>query len=121
VLVGQPRGSDAIAADDRAPVSASAPLSTQRTVTMTVDPGRHGVVAVRLDLGPGAQPEHVEATAAQPAAQLGPIPLHFVRAGPSYYTAAGLNLPVSGTWVITLDVMFSEFDATTTELKVTLS
>ena len=121
VLVGQPRGTDAIAADDRAAVSASAPLSTQRTVTMTVDPGRHGVVAVRLDLGPGAQPEHVEATATQPAAQLGPIPLQLVRAGPSYYTAAGLNLPVSGTWVFTVDVMFSEFDAITTELKVTLS
>jgi copper transport protein len=121
VLVGQPRGSDAIAADDRAPVSASAPLSTQRTVTMTVDPGRHGVVAVRLDLGPGAQPEHVDATATQPQAQLGPIPLHLVPAGPSYYTAAGLNLPVSGTWVITVDVMFSEFDAITTEMKVTLS
>ena len=121
VLVGQPRGTDAIVADDRAPVSASAPLSTQRTVTMTVDPGRRGVVAVRLDVGPGAQPMHVEATATQPAAQLGPIPLHLVRAGPSYYTAAGLNLPVSGTWVITVDVMFSEFDAITTELKVTLS
>ncbi len=121
VLVGQPRGSDAIAADDRAAVSASAPLSTQRTVTMTVDPGRHGVVAVRLDLGAGAEPEHVEATATEPAAQLGPIPLHLVSAGPSYYTAAGLNLPVSGTWVITVNVMFSEFDAITTELKVTLS
>ena len=121
VLVGQPRGSDAVAADDRAAVSASAPLSTQRTVTMTVDPGRHGVVAVRLDLGPGAQPMHVEATATQPQAQLGPIPVQLVRAGPSYYTAAGLNLPVSGTWDFTVNVMFSEFDAITTELKVTLS
>ncbi len=121
VLVGQPRGSDAIAADDRGAVSASAALTTQRTASVTVDPGRHGVVGVRLDLGAGPQPEHVSATATQPDAQLGPIPLHLVRSGPSYYTAAGLNLPVSGTWVLTVDVMFSQFDAIATQLKVDLS
>ena len=121
VLVGQPRGSDAIAAADRAPVTATAPLSAQRTASVTVDPGQHGVVGVRLDLGIGPQPQQVSAAATQPNAQLGPIPLHLVRAGPSYYTAAGLNLPVSGTWVITVDVQFSQFDAITTDLKVTLS
>lgn len=121
VLVGQPRGSDAIAAADRAAVTASAPLSAQRTASVSVDPGRHGVVGVQLDLGAGPQPQTVSATATQPEAQLGPIPLHLVRGGPSGYTAAGLNLPVPGTWVITVDVTFSQFDAITTDVKVTLS
>jgi copper transport protein len=121
VLVGQPRGSDAVAAADLAAVTASAPLTPQRTASVTVDPGRHGVVGVRLDLGAGPQPQQVAATATQPDAQLGPIPLHLVRSGPSYYTAAGLNLPVAGTWVITVDVTFSQFDAISTELKVALS
>ena len=42
VLVAEPRGKEALAAQDREPVSASAPLGGGASVTVTSDPGTHG-------------------------------------------------------------------------------
>jgi copper transport protein len=121
VLVGRPRGADAVAAADRAPVTATAAVTATRTASLTVDPGRHGVVSLTVDLGAGPAPQSVSASATQPAAQLGPLPLHLVHAGASSYSAAGIDLPVAGTWVVTLVITWSQFSAVTTEAKVTLS
>ncbi|MGH8860171.1 MAG: copper resistance protein CopC, partial [Jatrophihabitantaceae bacterium] len=49
VLVGRPRGSDALAAADRAPVTATAAISADRSARVRVDPGRHGIVSVAVD------------------------------------------------------------------------
>lgn len=120
VLVDQPRGREALAAQDREPVSATAQLGAGRTVTVTVAPGQHGVVTAEVALSPGPQPAQVTATASQPSRQLGPIPLKLSPDGKNLYTASGIDLPVPGRWVITLVVTRSQFDAVTTDVAVDL-
>ena len=120
VLVGQPRGPEALAVKDREPVSASAALGGGRTVSVTVDPGEHGPVSIAVELSPGTQPQQVTATGLQPARQLGPIPVPLSANGADPYGASGVDLPVKGRWVITLVVTTSEFDAVTTDVAITL-
>jgi copper transport protein len=120
VLVDQPRGTEALAASDRQPVSASAQLGGGRSVTVTADPGVHGPVSVSVELSPGTRAKQVTATALQPAKQLGPIPIPLRANGANLYGAGDVNLPVKGTWVITLVVTTSAFDAVTTDVKIGL-
>jgi copper transport protein len=120
VLVDQPRGTEALAASDREPVSASAQLGGGRSVTVTADPGVHGPVSLSVELTPGAKPRQITATALQPAKQLGPIPIPLSPNGTNLYGASNVNLPVKGTWVITLVVTTSAFDAVTTDVKISL-
>jgi copper transport protein len=56
LLVSQPRGKEALAAQYRKPVSATAPLSGNRTVTVTADPGTHGSVNLTVELSTGTAP-----------------------------------------------------------------
>jgi copper transport protein len=120
VLVDQPRGTEALAASDREPVSASTSLGGGRSVTVTVDPGEHGPVSLAVELTPGTEAEQVTATALQPDRQIGPIPITLSPNGTDLYGASNLNLPVKGTWVITLVVTTSAFDAVTTDVKISL-
>lgn len=120
VLVSQPRGQEALAVSRQKPVTAAAALGGGRTATVTVDPGRHGVVTVALALSAGPQPQDVTATAALPSAQLGPIPVPLSANGTGLYGASGVDLPVAGRWVITLVVTTSEFSATTAQVTVRL-
>ena len=120
ILVDQPRGTEALAADDRQPVSASASLGGRRSVTVTADPGEHGPVSLAVELSPGAEPKQVTATALQPDKQIGPIPITLSPNGTDLYGASNVNLPVKGTWVITLVVTTSAFDAVTTDVKISL-
>jgi copper transport protein len=118
VLVDQPRGREALAADDRKPVAASTSLGGGRTVTVTFDPGVHGPVTASVALSPGAKVQKVTATALQPNKQIGPIPISLTANGTDLYGSSNLNLPVSGTWVITLVVTTSQFDAVTADVKI---
>jgi copper transport protein len=120
VLVDQPRGTEALAASDREPVSASAQLGGGRSVTVTADPGVHGPVSLSVELSPGTRPKQITATALQPDKQLGPIPIPLRPNGADLYGANDVNLPVKGTWVITLVVTTSAFDAVTTDVKIGL-
>jgi copper transport protein len=120
VLVDQPRGREAIAADNRRPVAATADLGHGRTVTVTVEPGVHGAVTTAVALSPGAEPKSVTATALQPARDIGPIPVPLSANGTNLYGSSSVNLPVSGTWVITLVVTSSQFDAVTADVKIHL-
>jgi copper transport protein len=120
VLVSQPRGGEALAAQAREPVTATANLGSSRTATVTVSPGTHGAVDVTIALSNGPKPQSVTATASEPTRQLGPIPLKLTADGRNQYQASGANLPVAGTWVISLDVTFSKFDAVTTDAKLNL-
>jgi copper transport protein len=114
VLVAQPRGKEALAAQYREPVSATAPLGSGRSVTITSDPGTHGTVNLTLELSPGTEPTKITATATQAAAQVGPIPVRLTRAGKGVYDGS-VSLPVAGSWEIDLVVTTSQFDATTTD------
>jgi copper transport protein len=120
VLVAQPRGKEAVAIQQQRPVSASAPLGGGRTATVTMEPGRHGLVTAAVALSPGARAISVTATATLPAKQLGPIPMRLTANGADLYGASGINLPVAGKWVITLVVTTSATDAVTTSATIQL-
>jgi copper transport protein len=120
VLVNQPRGREALAADDRKPVAASTSLGGGRTVTVTLEPGVHGPVTASIALTPGAKPQSVTATALQPSKQIGPLPIPLTANGTDLYGSSNVNLPVSGTWVVTVIVTLSKFNAVTTDVKIHL-
>ncbi len=120
VLVAEPRGKEAIATRDLRPVSASGSLGDGRDVTITVTPGRHGLVAADVGISSGHEPQKVTVTATLPAKQLGPIPVPLTANGTRGYAASGVNLPVAGTWVFTVIVRDSTFNATAEQVKVRL-
>lgn len=118
VLVSQPRGPEALAAQAREPITASAPLGGGSAASVVVDPGQHGAVSVSVTVPGWAR--QVSGTATQPAVRLGPIPLHLQSVGAGTYRATDVNLPVAGTWLINLVVTSSPFNAVTTQAKVGL-
>jgi len=120
VLVDQPRGREALAAQDRAAASGSAALGNGRTVTVTVEPGVHGPVTAAVALSPGTKATGVTATALQPAKKIGPIPVKLTANGTDLYGSDSVNLPVAGTWVFSLVVSTGTFDAVTVDVKIRL-
>lgn len=120
VLVAQPRGKEAVAIAQQRPVSAVAPLGGGRTATVTIEPGRHGLVSATVELSPGPRATAVTASAALPGRQLGPIPLPLTANGADLYGAGGIDLPAAGSWVISIVVTTSEFDAVATTATVHL-
>ncbi|TAM82318.1 MAG: hypothetical protein EPN43_13755, partial [Jatrophihabitans sp.] len=120
VLVDQPRGAEALAAQDRAPVSASSPVGDGRSVSVTVDPGIHGPVAAEVDVTGGRSPQQVAVTATQRARGIGPIPVPVRAAREGAYGAAGLELPASGAWTFEVVLTDSAFAAVTVDVTVVL-
>jgi copper transport protein len=118
VLVGEPRGKEALIASYREPVSASAPLGGGRSVTVTAEPGVHGPVSFTIELSSGGA-QSITATATQKAKQLGPLPIKLTRERPWLYGGSA-TLPVAGSWQIALVVTTSTFNATTTDVSLTL-
>ena len=102
VLVSEPRGREALAAEHRKPVTASATLGGGHSVAVTVDPGTHGLVTVSVALSPGTPATSVSGTATLPERQLGPLPLRLTANAGGTYSASGVDLPVAGRWVFTL-------------------
>jgi copper transport protein len=119
LLVAQPRGKEALAADYRKPVSRTAPLGGGQTVTVTADPGEHGPVSLRIELSKGVTATSVTANAVQRTAEIGPLPVKLTREGPGLYDGSA-SLPVGGTWEIDLVVTTSGFNATTTDVELPL-
>ena len=118
VLVNEPRGREALAATYREPVSATASLGDGKTVTVTSDPGTHGTVHLTVTLG-GATATSVTATATQKQQQIGPIPVGLTRESADTFDGSAA-LPVAGPWTVDLVVTSSAFDATTTDVTVSL-
>lgn len=119
VLVSEPPGRAALAAQHEQARSAEVALGNGRTATVTLDPGRHGPVTVTVVLSRGAKPQQLTATAALPDKQLGPIAIP-LRANGAEYTASGVVLPAAGRWTITLDIRTSEFDSVVADTKIRL-
>jgi copper transport protein len=118
-LVAEPRGREALAAQYREPVSATASLGGGRLVTVTSDPGTHGTVQLTVDVDGGAAPTSVTATATERAEQIGPVPVSLTKAGTRSYDGS-TSLPVAGRWEIDLVVTTSTFDATTADVVLVL-
>lgn len=119
VLVAEPPGRAALAADRTKARSAQVALGGGRSATVTLDPGRHGPVTVTVSLSPGAKPQQLGATAALPDKQLGPIAIP-LRARGAEYSASGVVLPSAGRWTITLTVRTSEFDSVVADTTIRL-
>lgn len=119
VLVAEPRGREALAASYREPISATASLGHERTVTVTADSGTRGNVGLFVVLSPGTRPIKIVLTATQHRAQIGPIPVRLRAAGPDSYTGSA-RFPVGGEWAIDLVVTTSRFDATSTDVTLRL-
>lgn len=120
ILVGQPRGREALAASDRKPVTAVAPLTGGRTAMITVDPGVHGNVTITVELSGGAAPQSITATATQSAKQIGPLPIALKPEAKNLYAATAVNLAAAGRWRIDLVVTTSAADAVTTDATIAL-
>jgi copper transport protein len=118
VLVAQPRGKEALAADYREPVSATTSLGSGRSVTVTADPGIHGPVDVSVELH-GVSTAKVTATATQQSAEIGPLPIKLASHGSGHFDGT-LVLPVAGSWDVDLVVTTSAFDATTADVTLHL-
>lgn len=118
VLVAQPPGDVALVAQHQRPHTVTATVAAGQRAAVTIAPQLTGPVTVRVHLDHGPSPLAVSATAALPAAQLGPIPLTLARTGVLTYTAEAVMLPAPGEWIVSLDVQSSEFQATTVSVRV---
>jgi copper transport protein len=121
VLISQPPGSVALAAQRAQPKSVNVQVTAATKALVEVSPGTHGTVGFSVDLIGSVNPIAVTGSATMPAQGLGPIPLKLQADGPRSYTATGVILPVAGLWEITLTVQTSQFDSTTAIAKVKLS
>ncbi|MGI8667734.1 MAG: copper resistance CopC/CopD family protein, partial [Jatrophihabitans sp.] len=120
VLIAQPPGRVALAAERGKARSTTVTVTAQARAVVRVDPGVHGNVQISIDLAGGPAPTKVSATASLPAKQLGPIPIPLQAAGPASYSGSGVLLPSAGTWQITITVQTSEFDSTTAVAQLRL-
>ena len=121
LLVAQAPGRTAVASQPAGPATASARLDAGRTVSVTVSPAHHGVVAVDIGLNGGASPQRLAVTASLPIEQLGPLPVPLHQRSPRQFHADGVLLPAAGTWIFTITVQSSEFDAITTTVDLPVS
>jgi copper transport protein len=121
VLIAQPPGKAALdALHSKAKVATVAITSTAKAV-VEINPGKHGLVQVAVQLTGSITPTEVTATASLPSKDLGPLPVPLQLAGPKSYTASSVLLPSSGSWQITVTVQTSQFDSTTAVAYLTLS
>jgi copper transport protein len=121
VLISQPQGSLALAAQRSKPKTATVQVTQSSSARVTIDPGKHGTVEIEVQLSGAIKPSTVTGTASLPAKSLGPITLPLQADGSNTFTASGVILPSSGRWQITLVVQTSQFDSTTAVATIPLS
>ena len=120
ILVAEPRGKEALAITHQKPQTGYASLGAGQAVSVTVEPGVHGVVTATVELSGGPKPQSITATASLPSRQLGPIPLNLTANATNIYGASGVDLPSAGKWDFHLVVTSSEFTATSVDVLVRL-
>jgi copper transport protein len=113
VLISQPPGKVALAADRARPRSTTVEVSAGSRAVVGVDPGVHGTVVITVRLNGGSPGSKVSATASLPAKQLGPIPVPLKAVGTNSYSGSGVVLPAAGMWQVSVTVQTSQFDSTT--------
>lgn len=118
VLVGTPPAKAALAQ----PVDVTLPLrtatGTDGSVQISIDPARPGPNALHVYLfdasGQLAQPQELRVTLTEAAQQIGPLPVDLQPAGPGH-SIGDADVPVAGTWTLTVTVRLDEFTALTTD------
>ena len=121
VLIFQPPGKVALAAERSKPRHTTVQVSAATQAAVDVTPGVHGNVRITVRLTGGPRPIGVSATASLPAQKLGPIPVKLQAAGPGSYTSTEVLLPSAGLWELSLTVQTSEFDSTVAVARVRIS
>ena len=86
-------------------------------MSLTVDPVRSGPTEMHIYLSsPGGsldQPDSVTATLANPGRDVADVQLRLEPSGPGHYSTLGATLPFTGTWTITVEARYGEFDLVT--------
>jgi copper transport protein len=86
-------------------------------MSLTVDPVRSGPTEMHIYLSsPGGsldQPDSVTATIANPTRDIAAVQLQLEPSGPGHYSTLGATLPFTGTWTITVEARYGEFDLVT--------
>lgn len=121
VLIFQPPGKVALAAERSKPRHATVEVSAATQASIEVTPGVHGNVRFAVRLSGGPRPTGVTATASLPSQQLGPIPVALQATGPGSYASTEVLLPAAGVWELSLTVQTSEFDSTAAVARVKVS
>jgi copper transport protein len=106
---------------DKGPVTVSAPLG-DGTVDVTIDPaqvGRNDIHAYILDADGGPEQAYTSAemSLSLPSKGLGPLDRTPVEVGPGHFQLVATELPLAGTWELTITVKldrFTEQEATVT-------
>ena len=122
VLISEPPARTAYAAEVATrPASATAQLDDARSATITVTPARRGPVGISVRLVGTTDVESVTLTARQADRGIGPVQVDLEWQGGPLFTAAGVVLPVSGTWTFTVTVRVSQFDAVVADVSIDLA
>jgi copper transport protein len=92
-------------------------------VNLVVTPAAAGLNALHIqyldDTGrPVDQPQLLETELSLPADDIGPLRQPALRAGPGHFILDDANLPIAGTWEITLVARLSDFEQTRTTFQV---
>ena len=108
-----------------APAVASATaVQGTRIAQLTLDPAVSGGTTVHVYItnssGTVEQPTEITVTATLTAKQVGPIDLPLQTAGPGHLTGSGVVLPLPGTWTFEIVARYTDFDATTFNLDLTV-
>ncbi len=106
---------------DKGPVTVSAPLGTG-SVDVTIDPAKAGRNDIHIylfdaDERPDDDFEGAEVSLELPSQGLGPIDKEAVDAGSGHYQVVAADLPLAGTWTMTVKVKVDRF----TEQKATVT
>ncbi|XMN10790.1 hypothetical protein ACK8N7_34535 [Streptomyces griseobrunneus] len=84
---------------------------------MVVDPGRRGPNAVRVTLtaqdGSPLDAPEIHASPISRSGSIGPLPVPVERVSAGHWSVSGFQVPVAGSWDLSLTVRTSEFDRTT--------
>jgi len=107
-----------------APYGTTLRLASGGSTQLTLTPARQGANTVHLyvfdSAGRQADPREVTLSIALPAAQIGPLPVTLVKAGPGHYLSTAVSFPKTGTWQLVVRVRASEFDSSVASTDVAI-
>lgn len=115
-------GTSASAAQQQGPVSLTVPFDTggkdgKGTVLLDLDPGRSGDNALHVYVqDPGKEPldvPEVKVALTLKAQELGPLTAPLERISEGHWSAAGVQIPLAGSWTVAVTVRTSDIDQVT--------
>ena len=104
--------------------SASAVVG-DRIVQVELEPAVTGATEMHVYLSSPSggldRPDEITVTASLPSADLGPLEIDTIAAGPNHVIATDVNLPVAGLWTFDVTARFGEFDQVVFTVQIPVS